>query len=58
MLNSTLCATERFLCCLVENWCDEEGFVVRLLLYYDDTSLAQKVSTAITECSNSSSETI
>lgn len=28
MLNSTLCATERFLCCLVENWCDDEGFVV------------------------------
>ncbi len=28
MLNSTLCATERFLCCLVENWCDETGLVI------------------------------
>jgi len=27
-LNSTLCATERALCCILENYQDENGFVV------------------------------
>ncbi|TIA87992.1 hypothetical protein E3P99_02853 [Wallemia hederae] len=28
MLNGTMCATERAMCCIVENWQNEEGFVV------------------------------
>ncbi|TIB80628.1 serine-tRNA ligase [Wallemia mellicola] len=38
MLNGTMCATERAMCCLVENWQNEEGLVVPPVLrkYMDD----------------------
>jgi len=32
MLNGTLCATERTLCCLLENFQDEKGFVIPQVL--------------------------
>ncbi|TIA69016.1 hypothetical protein E3P92_03766 [Wallemia ichthyophaga] len=38
MLNGTMCATERAMCCLVENWQTEDGLVVppALRRYMDD----------------------